>query len=154
MKHRWLNALVAVGAAAAMGGLGVAIVMIVAMGVGAVMAVLSGSSASLWGALSGAGMVVGLAAFAAVYAGAVFAVGLFVIGLPVWAILHGLGFRTRVSAVVAGAVVASATAAVLMLTASGWSDLTTGVWAAALLALPGAAAGWTFHKTAYGSKLA
>lgn len=101
------------------------------------------------------GLLLGLAGMTALFAGVVFAVGLTVIGLPSWAVLRRLGLLGRMSATVAGAVLAATTAAALVLAADDWRVGSTGTWVAAAwalaaLLLPGAAAGWMFHKAVQG----
>lgn len=77
---------------------------------------------------------------------------LLVVGCPVWWALHLIGVRSRVAATVSGAVVALAlgfvvAAALLLVTpwAAGFAP-----WVLAFLSLPGAMAGWTLHRVAYG----
>lgn len=99
------------------------------------------------GGLSGAGESLGtvlwfgllgmLVAWA--LAAIVFCIGLLFIGLPVWAGLDRLGWMSPGVAVVAGAALAT-----LIGGAIG------GLWFALFLLLPGAVAGWTLHRIAYG----
>ena len=84
------------------------------------------------------------------YALVVFLVGLIVIGTPAWLVLLRLGRTTRRDAVIAGATLCTVAGAVIILAmgepAPAWEP-----WAlAATLAIPGAAAGWTLHRVAYG----
>lgn len=87
--------------------------------------------------------------FATVVAGLAFMIGLAIVGLPVWAALHVLRLRSRWIAALAGAVLAPA---------SIWVG---GSWEAGVpafnsvllgLVLPGAVAGWTLHRVAYGGQ--
>ena len=84
------------------------------------------------------------------YAFVVFIAGLVVIGTPVWLVLAKLGRTTRTDAVLAGAALCFL-AAVALLLAAGEPGMAWEPWAlAASLAIPGAAAGWTLHRVAYG----
>ena len=89
-----------------------------------------------------------MVAMLAIYTSFVFAVGLFLLGLPAWAVLHRLGWRGRRTAVVAGAVLAGAAAGGLALALNGPVGGSAGF--AAWMVLPGAVAGWTLHRIAYG----
>ena len=85
---------------------------------------------------------------------AVFLAGLLFIGTPVWLLMAGLGRNSRVVATGVGAILAAAAGfAIAQLNA-----VTTWSWdpivVAALLVLPGAAAGWTLHRVAYGKTAA
>lgn len=72
-----------------------------------------------------------------------FFIGLLFIGLPAWAGLDKLGWMSPGVAVAAGAALAAFVA-----------GLFGGLPSAAFLLLPGAAAGWTLHRVAYGRKAA
>lgn len=93
----------------------------------------------------GFGLIVYIGPVAAV----VFAIGLVVVGLPAWALLHALHWRSRGAAVAAGAFLAAATTGVLTLANNASSVGSAGLFALYLL-LPGAAAGWALHRTSYG----
>lgn len=90
----------------------------------------------------------GFIVYVAPVAGVVFAIGLVVAGLPAWAVLHALRWRSRGAAMAAGALLAATAAGVLTLASDG-SGVSAGVFALLLL-LPGAAAGWALHRTSYG----
>jgi hypothetical protein len=79
------------------------------------------------------------------FAALAFAIGLVVVGLPAWAVLFKLGFRTRAVAILAGGFLSGIAAAILTLAVGD-----DGVWFTVLMLLPGAAAGWTLHRIAYG----
>lgn len=74
-----------------------------------------------------------------------FSLGVWMVGLPAWMILHRVGWTSRLHALLSGAVLAGAAGAIL-------SALTGGspIEAGAFLLLPGAIAGWTLHRIAYG----
>lgn len=84
---------------------------------------------------------------AAVVAGLAFMIGLVVVGLPAWAALHTMRLRSRWAAAIAGAVLAPASVWV-----GGPWDVTASTfsWVPLGLVLPGAVAGWTLHRIAYG----
>ena len=82
-------------------------------------------------------------------AGAVFAVGLMIVGLPAWALLHALHWRSRRVATAAGAVLAATATGILTLAGNASSVGSAGLFALLLL-LPGAAAGWALHRASYG----
>jgi len=90
----------------------------------------------------------GMIVFVAPVAGVVFAIGLVIVGLPAWALLLALRWRSRGAAMAAGAFLAAATTGALTL-ASGSPGGSAGLFALLLL-LPGAAAGWALHRTSYG----
>lgn len=84
---------------------------------------------------------------ATVVAGLAFMVGLVVVGLPAWAVLYAVRLRSRWPAALVGSILAPA---------SIWVG---GSWEAGApafnyvllgLILPGAVAGWTLHRVAYG----
>ncbi len=95
-------------------------------------------------------IVVGLAIIpvAAVVAGLTFLVGLVVVGIPAWAALHAVRLRSRWAAAIAGAMLAPAS-----VWACGPWDVTASnfSWVPLGLVLPGAVAGWTVHRLAYGA---
>ncbi|NJC40600.1 divalent metal cation (Fe/Co/Zn/Cd) transporter [Brevundimonas alba] len=97
--------------------------------------------------VTGLAMAVVMLGVIAVLAAFVFAAGLFIVGLPAWAALYKLGFRARVDVIVAGGVLTGITVALLF----PWYALNpdTAVFPM-LMILPGAFAGWTFHRIAYG----
>lgn len=87
--------------------------------------------------------------FVALMAMVPFWLGLGVFGLPVWTVVEGAGLRSRAAAVLLGGGLAPLVG-VAILVAIGilwWQSLAVMV---ALMALPGAAAGWTLHRVAYG----
>ena len=88
-------------------------------------------------------------ALTAAVASAVFAVGLLVVGAPVWAVMHRRGLRERKHAKTAGALLAAGVALALSALA-GPQGLVGGVIFAILMLVPGAVAGWTLHRIAYG----
>jgi hypothetical protein len=84
---------------------------------------------------------------ATVVAGLVFMIGLAIVGLPAWAALHALGFRSRWFAVLAGSVLAPAP----IWAGGSWEvGAPAFSWVLLGLVLPGAVAGWTLHRIAYG----
>lgn len=87
---------------------------------------------------------------AILYAFMAYLAGLVVIGTPAWWLLSRAGRKRRSDAVLAGAVLSSAAAMIFVLAArepvTAWET-----WALTLsLAIPGAIAGWTLHRVAYG----
>jgi hypothetical protein len=90
--------------------------------------------------------------FVALAAGFVFAIGLAVVGLPMWAALHHAGARSRWAAILAGGglsmLVGAALLTVLNQARLGWDETRL----SAFLILPGAIAGWTLHRVAYGRR--
>lgn len=141
MKTRgWASVLLAYPAAAAVGAAFVAVGFTV---VGVVISAMNGMGdqilAGLW-----------IAPLAFLYALVVFLVGLVVVGTPAWLILGRAGRTTRGDAVIAGTVLCFV-AGVVVILAGGEPAETWEPWAlAASLAVPGAAAGWTLHRVAYG----
>ena len=97
--------------------------------------------------VTGLVMAVFLLGIIAVLAAFVFAIGLFIVGLPAWAVLYQLGFRARMHAALAGGVLTGIAVAVVF-PPSGLA-LDAAVFPI-LMSLPGAFAGWTFHRIAYG----
>lgn len=91
-----------------------------------------------------------LASPVAITASAVgFLIGQIVLGMPAWLLLHRLGRRRRRDAMIAGAVLSTLAAwANLSVWFYGGPDV---AWAAMLFLIPGAAAGWTLHRIAYGA---
>lgn len=87
---------------------------------------------------------------ATIYAFVVYMAGLIVIGTPAWLVLSRMGRNSRPNAVLAGAVL-SAIAGGIFILAAGEPATAWEPWAViASLAIPGAAAGWTLHRVAYG----
>ena len=136
----WLSAVLAYPAAAAVGA------AIVAAGfavTGVVVQALNGMPSQIL-----AGLWITPAAF--LYAFVVFLVGLVVIGTPGWLLLARLGRTARGDATLAGSILCFA-AGVIFVFAAGEPLGAWEPWAlAASLAIPGAAAGWTLHRVAYG----
>ena len=91
----------------------------------------------------------GLIVYIGPIAGVVFAIGLVIVGLPAWALLHALQWRSRRAAMAAGALLAAATTGVLTLANNASSVGSAGLFAL-LLFMPGAAAGWALHRISYG----
>jgi hypothetical protein len=86
-----------------------------------------------------------------VYAFVVFLVGLLFVGTPVWFLMAALKRDSRTHALLTGAILSALAGFLIMQLFSGgmiwiWWPL---IYAAAL-AVPGAAAGWTLHRIAYG----
>lgn len=79
----------------------------------------------------------------------VFLVGLLVVGAPVWLIIGATQVRSRLVATLVGAVLAGVTAAIILMLFGLMAGGAPAIGAAALT-LPGAAAGWTLHRVAYG----
>lgn len=78
-----------------------------------------------------------------------FLLGVGVIGLPAMMVIEGTGQRSAPVAAALGTVLAVAVATLLII-ATGGSASGAPLVAALFLALPGAAAGWTPHRVAYG----
>jgi hypothetical protein len=77
-----------------------------------------------------------------------FFVGLLFVGIPVWAGLVAFRRTSRGAAVAAGAALAALAGVGIARSAAGDFQ---GAWmVAAFLVLPGAFAGWTLHRVAYG----
>ncbi len=73
-----------------------------------------------------------------------FMIAMSVLGWPVWALLHTVGFRSQKVALVAGAASALIASVAIMAVQSDWT-ITGLTW----LVLPGAAASWTVWRLAY-----
>ncbi len=87
---------------------------------------------------------------AAIYAFCIFLAGLAVVGTPTWLVLARAGRRSRRHAVGAGVLLSVLTGAAVLL-AAGEPATAWEPWIfAASLSVPGAAAGWTLHRIAYG----
>jgi hypothetical protein len=86
-----------------------------------------------------------------VYAFPVFLVGLLFVGTPVWLLMAGLKRDSRTHALLTGAILSALAGFLIMQRFSGETALSGGpfIYAAALV-IPGAAAGWTLHRVAYG----
>lgn len=144
MKPGVTQVLAALIASAAAGGLATA--------AGTVLGVAAQSFAyglpSLADIVLGGMMAVAMVLMLGFYTTIVFAIGLVVIGLPAWATLHRIGFRSRAAAILTGSLLTGTTAAALAFaldpsnSAAGWFGL--------LMVLPGAIASWTLHRIAYG----
>lgn len=85
-----------------------------------------------------------------IYAFGVFIGGLLILGTPVWLLLVRLDKSSRRDAVIAGAVLSTLPVLAFLLAAGepvqAWQP-----WVFALsITIPGAAAGWTLHRVAYG----
>lgn len=76
-----------------------------------------------------------------------FVIGLLLIGLPVWAGLSALGRTSRGAAIAAGALLAALAGGLL---GSMGMGLNGGLRSTAFMFIPGAVAGWTLHRIAYG----
>lgn len=77
-----------------------------------------------------------------------FLVGLVVVGAPVWWMMENAGMRSARVATALGALLAGG-AAILVIAALGVLSAPAFLFCAAF-APPGAAAGWTLHRVAYG----
>lgn len=87
---------------------------------------------------------------ATIYAFVIYMAGLIVIGTPAWLVLSRMGRTSRRDALVAGAAL-SAFAGGIFILAAGEPATAWEPWAfVTSLAIPGAAAGWTLHRVAYG----
>ena len=84
---------------------------------------------------------------ATVVAGLAFLIGLAIVGLPAWAALHALRLRSRWLAALVGSVLAPAS---IWVGGSWGAGAPTFNWVLLGLVLPGAVAGWTVHRVAYG----
>jgi len=86
-----------------------------------------------------------------VYAFPVFLVGLLLVGTPVWLLMAGLKRDSRTHALMTGAILSALAGFLIMQLFSGETAWSWGpfIYAAALV-IPGAAAGWTLHRVAYG----
>ncbi len=144
MRQRMHQALLGLLAAAAAGGLATAAAVVLAMLIPA----FSNGVPSPADLVTGAMMAIVMVLILSIYTAIVFAVGLLVVGLPAWAALYRLGFRSRSAAALAGGVLAAVTASALVMAMGGPGS---GVVSFGLLMLlPGVAAGWTLHRVAYG----
>jgi len=85
---------------------------------------------------------------ATVVAGLAFMIGLAIVGLPAWAALHALRLRSRWIAALA-AVLAPAS---IWVGGSWEAGVPAFNWVLLGLVLPGAVAGWTLHRVAYGGQ--
>lgn len=137
--HRALLGLIT---AAAIGGLATGAELAV---IQLVTTALAGAPISLDGMGFGIMMALWMTFMIGLYAAIAFAIGLVVVGLPAWAVLFRFGLRARVIGVLAGGVLSGVTAAMLSL-AAGYD----GLWFTVFMIMPGAAAGWTLHRVAYG----
>jgi hypothetical protein len=87
---------------------------------------------------------------ATIYAFVTFMAGLIVIGTPAWLVLSRMGRTSRQDALMAGAALSALAGGVFIL-AAGEPATAWEPWAfVASLTIPGAAAGWTLHRAAYG----
>lgn len=132
------RALVAAGVA---GGLGLALEMTLFT---AVMALQTENSSAALAYLSAGPMV-------AVVTIPAFLIGTLLVAAPAWAIIEGTSLRSPLAAGLIGALLATTTG-VLILFGLGviwWQSL---AGAAAVLAPPGALAGWVLHRVAYGRR--
>lgn len=77
-------------------------------------------------------------------------IGLAIVGLPAWMIVEATGVRSRLAAILMGAVLSAGTVVTFMLS-TGLDAPESVAWMASLLAVSGAVAGWTLHRVAYGS---
>jgi hypothetical protein len=77
-----------------------------------------------------------------------FLIGLVVLGAPVWWAMENAGIRSARAATAMGTLLTGA-AAILVLAALGVMS-PGALWFCAAFAPPGAAAGWTLHRVAYG----
>ena len=107
---------------------------------------LTGAGASLW-TVVWFGLFVFMVTWLVAAIG--FGLGLLLIGIPVWATLIKLGWMSEGVATAAGAILAALASGLLGSLASG---LGSAVQPAAFMLLPGAAAGWTLHRVAYGKR--
>ena len=131
-----LGAAVAGGLATATGGVAVMAAPALAFG-----------PPSIGDVLIGAFMATVMIAILSIYTSFIFGVGLTLIGLPAWTVLHHLGWRGRGTAVVAGGLLAGTTAGGLALALNGGVGGSAAF--AAMMVLPGAVSGWTLHRIAY-----
>jgi hypothetical protein len=144
MNQRTHHALLGLVAAAAVGGLTTAVGIVLAM----VIPAFTNGFPPPVEILTETMMAVAMILMLSIYTAIVFAMGLLIVGLPAWAVLYRLGFRTRWVAVLAGSVLTSATASALAFALNA-SHSDAG-WFGLLMIPPGAAAGWTLHRVAYG----
>jgi hypothetical protein len=107
---------------------------------------LTGAGASLW-TVVWFGLFVFMVTWLVAAIG--FGLGLLLIGIPVWAALIKLGWMSEGVATAAGAVLAALAGGLLGSLASG---LGSALQPAVFMLLPGAAAGWTLHRVAYGGR--
>ena len=80
-----------------------------------------------------------------------FVLGFLLVGLPAWAGLSALGWMSRGAAVAAGGLLAGLAGGLL---GSMGTGLDGGLSSAAFMLVPGAVAGWTLHRVAYGGSKA
>ena len=141
----WIGA--AIVSAALAGGMTTSAIVVV------VMLILSSGGG---GAVEPQGIVLFLALVAAV-ASAIFLAGLVSVGVPVWAVMHWRGLRDRRHAKMAGALLTAGAILVAgimsaLFAKSGPQGLAGGLMFAVVMLGPGAAAGWTLHRVAYGEQ--
>lgn len=93
----------------------------------------------------------GLAVVAAWPVLAMFGAGVVVVGLPAWAVMHGLGLRTGLHGAIAGAVATLLGVLLFQMLALRGEALFSGAALELMLVgvLPGALGGWTFQRIAY-----
>ena len=86
-----------------------------------------------------------VALVAGIYAALAYAVGLAVVGAPVWLVLHRLGWASTTTAMAAGAVGSVIGGAALLALGGAWGAVPISL----MLALPGGTAGWVVRAIAY-----
>ena len=126
-------------AAGFVGGLGLALELTLFT---AAMALSTENSSPALAYLSAAPMV-------AVVTIPVFLLGVLLVAAPAWAIIEGTQLRSPLAATLIGALLAATTAAVILVAVGvvWWQSL---VGAVAVLAPPGALAGWVLYRVGYG----
>lgn len=142
MTQRMHRALLGLTAAAAVGGMATGVELGI---IQLTMTVIAGAPISLFDMTLEILLALWMALIFGLFAALAFAIGLLLVGLPAWAVLFRFGFRTRAVSIVAGGVLGGITAAMLSLAVG-----VDGVWFTVIMILPGAVAGWTLHRVAYG----
>lgn len=128
--------------------------LLAAIGAGA--AVCSAQFLLVTGGLTGAGASVGTVVWFGLFVFIVtwlvaaigFGFGLLLIGIPVWAALARLGWMSQGVSTAAGAILVALASGLM---ASVGTGIEFGLRSAVFMLIPGAVAGWTLHRVAYGS---
>lgn len=129
--------------------------LMAAIGAGA--AVCSAQFLLVTGGLTGAGASIGTVVWFGLFVFMVtwlvaaigFGLGLLLIGVPVWAALVKLGWMSEGVATAAGAILVALASGLLGSIGTG---LDSALQSAVFMLIPGAVAGWTLHRVAYGGR--
>lgn len=101
------------------------------------------------GAVSGLAQLLFSTVTGVLLASPVFLIGLVVVGGPAWLIVNATWVRSRIVATILGAGLAGSVATIILALLGLVAGGAAAIGGAALI-LPGAAAGWTLHRVAYG----